>query len=77
MEGRFKRKQFSSVQFSRSVVYDFATAWTAARQVSLSITNFQSLLKLMAIESVMPTISSSVVTFFSRLLSFPTFRLFQ
>ena len=32
----------------------FATLWLAARQASLSITNFQSLLKLMSIESVMP-----------------------
>ena len=31
------------------------TAWTAARQASLSITNSQSLLKLMSIESVMPS----------------------
>ena len=41
----------SSVPFSRSVVCD---PWTAARQASLSITNFQSLLKLMSIDSVMP-----------------------
>ena len=33
----------------------FATPWTVARQVSLSITNFWSLLKLMSIESVMPS----------------------
>ena len=33
----------------------FATPWTAVRQASLSITNFQSLLKLMSIESVMPS----------------------
>ena len=33
----------------------FATVWTAARQASLSITNSQSLLKLMSIESVMPS----------------------
>ena len=46
--------QFSSVQ-SLSVVWLFATPWTAARQASLSITNFQSLPKLMAIESVMPS----------------------
>ena len=32
----------------------FATPWTAACQASLSITSFQSLLKLMSIESVMP-----------------------
>ena len=31
------------------------TPWTAARQASLSITNTQSLLKLMGIESVMPS----------------------
>ena len=31
------------------------TPWTAARQSSLSITNFQSLLKLMPTESVMPS----------------------
>ena len=40
-------------QFSHSVVSDSATPWTAARQASLSITNSQSLLKLMSIESVM------------------------
>ena len=33
----------------------FATLWTAAHQASLSITNSQSLLKLMSIESVMPS----------------------
>ena len=41
---------FSSVQFSRSVVSDSATPWTAAPQASLSITNSQSLLKLMSIK---------------------------
>ena len=34
----------------------FATSWTAARQVTLSITNSWSLLKLMSIELVMPSI---------------------
>ena len=33
----------------------FVTPWTAVHQVSLSITNPQSLLKLMSIESVMPS----------------------
>ena len=33
----------------------FATPWTVARQASLSITNSWSLLKLMSIESVMPS----------------------
>ena len=45
----------SSVQFSCSVVSDSATLWTAAHQASLSITNSQNLLKLMSIESVMPS----------------------
>ena len=38
-----------------SHVWLFATPWTAARQASLSITNSQSLFKLTAIESVMPS----------------------
>ena len=38
-----------------SCVRLFATPWTAARQASLSITNFRRLLKLMSIESVMPS----------------------
>ena len=46
---------FSSVQFSCSVMSDSATPWIAARHASLSITNSQSLLKLMSIESVMPS----------------------
>ena len=46
--------QFSSVQ-SLSRVRLFATPWIAARQASLSITNSQSLLKLMSIESGMPS----------------------
>ena len=46
--------QFSSVQ-SLNCVWLFVTSWTIARQASLSITNFQSLLKLMSIESVMPS----------------------
>ena len=45
--------QFSSVQ-SLSRVRLFATPWIAALQASLSITNSQSLLKLMSIETVMP-----------------------
>ena len=48
---------FSSVQFNHSVshVRLFVTPWTAARQASLSITNSQNLLKLMSIESMMPS----------------------
>ena len=44
----------SSVQ-SLSHVWLFATSWIATRQASLSITNSQSLLKLMSTESVMPS----------------------
>ena len=46
--------QFSSVQ-SLSCVRLFATPWIAARQASLSIRNSRSSLKLMSIESVMPS----------------------
>ena len=45
---------FSSVQ-SLSRVWLFATPWIAARQASLSITNSRSSLRLMSIESVMPS----------------------
>ena len=48
------RQTFSSVQ-SLSCIQLFATLWTAAHQASLSITNSQSLRKLMSIESVMPS----------------------
>ena len=48
-----RENAFSSVQ-SVSHVCLFATAWTAARQASLSITNSRSLLKLMSLELVMP-----------------------
>ena len=44
--------QFSSVAQS---CLTLGTPWTAARQASLSITNSQSLPKLMSIESVMPS----------------------
>ena len=46
--------QFSSVQ-SLSHVRLFATPWIAARQASLSVTNSRGLLKLMPIESMMPS----------------------
>ena len=45
---------FSSVQLL-SHIWLFATPWIAARQASLSITNFRNLLKLMSVESVMPS----------------------
>ena len=46
--------EFSSVQ-SLSHVWLFVTPWITACQASLSITNSRSLLKLMSIESVMPS----------------------
>ena len=42
-------------QFSRSVVSDSVMSWTAGRQASLFISNSWSLLKLMSIESLMPS----------------------
>ena len=44
----------SSVQFSRSVISNSATPWFATNQAFLSITNSQSLPKIMSIELVMP-----------------------
>ena len=68
MNSRVNLMDFSSVAQSCQL---FATPWTAACQASLSFTTSQSLLKLMSIESVMPsTISSSVVPFSSCLQSF-------
>ena len=68
--------QFSSVQFSP--VRLFATPWTAAPQASLSITNSQSLLKPMSIESVIP--SNHLILCRPLLLppsSFPSIRVFS
>ena len=56
---RFLKKlriELPSVQFSCSAMSDSVTPWTAAHQASLSITNSHSLLKLMSIELVMPSI---------------------
>ena len=65
-----------SVQ-SLSCVQHFATSWTGACQASLSITNSQSLLKLMSIESVMP--SNHLILCHSLLLPsiFPSLRVFS
>ena len=60
-----------------SCVWLFATPWTAPCQASLSITNSQSLLKLMSIESVMP--SNHLILCRPRLLPpsiFPSIRVF-
>ena len=61
----------SSVQ-SLSHVQLFVTPWTAAHQASLSITNSQSLLKLMSIELGMPSNHLTLCRpLSSRLQSFP------
>jgi len=69
--------QFRSAQ-SLSHVPLFVTSWAAARQASLSITNSRSLLKLMSIESMMP---SSHLTLCHPLLLlpsiFPSIRVFS
>ena len=56
-EARSENACESSVQSvqSLSCVRLFVTPWIAVCQASLSITNFQSLLKLMSVESVMPS----------------------
>ena len=69
--------QFSSVQLL-SHVWLFATPWTAAHQAYLSITNSWSLLKLISIESVMP--SNHLILCCPLLLLpsiFPSIRVFQ
>ena len=66
-----------SVQ-SLSCVRLFATPWTAAHQASLSITNFQSSLKLISIELMMP--SSHLILCCPLLLPpsiFPSIRVFS
>ena len=68
----------SSVQFSHSVVSDSVTPRTAARQASLSITNSRSLLRLLSIESVVP--SSYLILCHPLLLPpsiFPSIRVFS
>ena len=65
-----------SVQFS--LILLFATPWTAAFKPSLYITNSQSLLKLMSIESVMP--SNHLILCHPLLLlpsAFPSIRVFS
>ena len=66
------------VVFSRSVTSNSATPWTAAHQASLSFTISWSLLKLMSIESVMP--SNHLVLYHPLLLPpsiFPSIRMFS
>ena len=72
-----KFPSISSVQLL-SLVWLFVTPWTAARQASLSITNSWNSLRLMSIESVMP--SSHLILcspFLLHLQSFPASGSFQ
>ena len=73
----FPEIQFSLIQ-SLSCVWLFETPWTAEHQASLSITNSQSLLKLMSIESLMPSNHLIFCRPFLLLPSiFPSFRVFS
>jgi len=75
--GMEKMLQFSMIQ-SLGHVRLFVTPWTAARQASLSLTNSWSLLKLVSIESVMP--SNHLILCRPCLLlpsSFPSIRVFS
>ena len=77
LQGWTASLQFSSVQLL-SHVWLFVTIWTAAHQSSLSITNSQSLLKLMSIESLMP--SKHLILCYPLLLLpsiFPSIRVFS
>ena len=69
---------FSAVVVVQSVLSDSAILWTAAHQVSLSFTISWSLLRLMSIESVMP--SNHLTLCFPLLLLplvFPSIRVFS
>ena len=52
---RENKQDYTKIQFSHPVLSDSAMPGATARQTSLSITNTQGLLKLMSIESVMPS----------------------
>ena len=61
---------YTSVQFSQSVTSDSVTPWTVACQASLSITNSQRFLKILSVESEMP---SNYLTLCCPLLLLPSF----
>ena len=66
------------LSFSRQVMSDFVTPWTAAHQASQALTTSWSLPKFMSIESVMP--SNHLILYHPLLLllsSFPRFRVFS
>ena len=72
------RNQLLSAVQSLSCIWLFVTPWSAARQPTLSITNSWNLLKLMSLESVMP--SNHLILCWPLLLSFsifPSIRVFS
>ena len=74
----FQRAILYSVQFSCSVLSHSATPWTAARQASLYITSSWNLLKLMSVESVIP--SNHLILYCPLLLPpsiFPSIKVFS
>ena len=76
-KSKHKNANYKTSQFSHSVMSDSSTPWTAAHQASLSITNSWSLLKLMSIESVMPSNHLILCCPFLLLSSiFPSIRVF-
>ena len=77
--GHFQERasiQFISVQLLSHVRF-FATSWTAAQQASLSITNSQSLLKPMSIESAMPSNNLALCHLLLLPSVFPSIRVFS
>ena len=77
MQGRELSLLIQEIQFSCSVMFSSMTPWTAACQASLFTTNSPSLLKLMSIESVMP--SNHLILCHPLLLPsvFPSIRIFS
>ena len=65
-----------TIQLLRHIQF-FATPWTAAHQASLSITNSRRLLKLMSIESVMPSSHLIICHLFLLPSIFPSIRVFS
>ena len=77
---QLKSSKCSQIRSDQSLshVRLFSTSWIAAHQASLSITNSRSLLKLMSIESVMP--SNHLILYHPLLLLpsiFPRIRVFS
>ena len=72
-----RRPNLSVVVQSLSHVWLFSTPWTAAHQASLSFNIFWSLLKLMSVESVMPSNHFILCRFLLQPSIFPSIRVFS